>query len=54
MTIMAVTGWGQDEDKQRSAAAGSDGHFTKPIDAAQLQAMLARIPPGYQAVTALT
>jgi PAS domain S-box-containing protein len=52
MTIMAVTGWGQDEDKQRSAAAGFDGHFTKPIDAAQLQAMLDRIPPGNQAVTA--
>jgi signal transduction histidine kinase/ActR/RegA family two-component response regulator len=54
LTIMAVTGWGQDEDKQRSAAAGFDGHFTKPIDATQLQAMLDRIPPGNQAVTAAT
>jgi CheY-like chemotaxis protein len=54
LTIIAVTGWGQDEDKQRAAAAGFDGHFTKPIDATQLQAMLARIPPGYQAAAAVT
>jgi CheY-like chemotaxis protein len=54
LTIIAVTGWGQDEDKQRAAAAGFDGHFTKPIDATQLQAMLDRIPPGNEPVTAAT
>jgi PAS domain S-box-containing protein len=45
LTIIAVTGWGQDEDKQRSAEAGFDWHLTKPIDAMQLLAMLDGIQP---------
>ncbi|MGE5385192.1 MAG: PAS domain S-box protein [Betaproteobacteria bacterium] len=35
-TLVAVTGWGQEEDKQRSFAAGFDWHLTKPIDQASL------------------
>ncbi len=35
-TLVAVTGWGQEEDKQRSFAAGFDWHLTKPIDHASL------------------
>ena len=32
VTLIAVTGWGQDADKRRSLAAGFDHHLTKPID----------------------
>jgi two-component system CheB/CheR fusion protein len=32
ITLIAVTGWGQDEDRRRSKAAGFDFHLTKPID----------------------
>jgi signal transduction histidine kinase/CheY-like chemotaxis protein len=32
MTLIALTGWGQAEDKHRALTAGFDYHFTKPID----------------------
>jgi CheY-like chemotaxis protein len=32
ITLVAVTGWGQDADKRRALAAGFDHHLTKPID----------------------
>jgi len=38
--IIAVTGWGQDEDRQRSKEAGFDGHLVKPIVLAELAALL--------------
>ena len=31
MTLIAVTGWGQDEDRRKSTAAGFDGHLVKPV-----------------------
>ena len=31
MVIVALTGWGQDEDRQRTAEAGFDHHLTKPV-----------------------
>jgi signal transduction histidine kinase/ActR/RegA family two-component response regulator len=34
--LVAVTGYGQDADKQRSAAAGFDRHFVKPVDPVEL------------------
>jgi len=34
--LVALTGWGQDEDKRRAMAAGFDHHLTKPVDPAQL------------------
>jgi DNA-binding response OmpR family regulator len=34
--IIAITGWGQDEDRQRAREAGFDHHFTKPVDYAAL------------------
>jgi DNA-binding response OmpR family regulator len=34
--IIAITGWGQDEDRQRAHEAGFDHHFTKPVDYAAL------------------
>ena len=35
--IVALTGWGQDEDKRRATEAGFDRHFTKPLDPAELR-----------------
>ncbi|WP_141510026.1 PAS domain S-box protein [Ramlibacter sp. WS9] len=35
--LVALTGWGQHEDKQRAAEAGFDDHWTKPVDPARLQ-----------------
>src|SRR5690606_38123268 len=32
LRLVAVTGWGQDEDKERALEAGFDEHVTKPID----------------------
>ncbi|HYL70189.1 MAG TPA: PAS domain S-box protein [Candidatus Dormibacteraeota bacterium] len=39
-TLIAVTGWGQDEDRLRALTAGFDYHLTKPIAAEQLEALL--------------
>ncbi|MEO7887455.1 MAG: ATP-binding protein, partial [Polaromonas sp.] len=38
-TIVALTGWGQPEDKQRAVDAGFDLHLTKPVDPQQLEAL---------------
>ncbi len=40
VTLVAVTGWGQEEDRQRSREAGFDHHLTKPADPAALQRLL--------------
>jgi PAS domain S-box-containing protein len=32
ITLIAVTGWGQDRDKAQALAAGFNHHFTKPVD----------------------
>ena len=37
MTLIAVTGWGQEEDRRRSAAAGFDGHLVKPVSPEALE-----------------
>jgi PAS domain S-box-containing protein len=39
--LVAVTGWGQDEARARSSAAGFDFHLTKPVDVAELERVLA-------------
>jgi signal transduction histidine kinase/ActR/RegA family two-component response regulator len=38
--IIAVTGYGQPEDRQRAIEAGFDHHMVKPIDFEELQALL--------------
>lgn len=40
ITIIALTGWGQDGDKERSRAAGCDGHLVKPVDIDELETLL--------------
>jgi PAS domain S-box-containing protein len=36
VTLIAVTGWGQDKDKAQALAAGFNHHFTKPVEADRL------------------
>jgi CheY-like chemotaxis protein len=38
--LVAQSGWGQDEDRRRSAEAGFDHHLVKPIDPAALEALM--------------
>lgn len=40
VTLVAVTGWGQDRDKQRALAAGFNHHFTKPVEPDRLNEIL--------------
>jgi PAS domain S-box-containing protein len=39
--LVAVTGYGQDEDRRRSKEVGFDHHLTKPVDPSALQAFVA-------------
>jgi DNA-binding response OmpR family regulator len=41
VALIALTGWGQDEHKQRARDAGFDFHLTKPVDLDRLAAVLA-------------
>ena len=45
MKVIAVTGWGQEADRERSRTAGCDGHLVKPVGLADLQRLLADLPP---------
>jgi len=45
MVIVAVTGWGQSQDKQRALDAGFDAHLTKPVDLEALARVLGSAPP---------
>jgi signal transduction histidine kinase len=42
--LIAMTGWGQKEDRRLSQAAGFDHHLVKPVNADTLQALLASLP----------
>lgn len=41
MVIVALTGWGQDADRRRSADSGFDAHWVKPVDDQKLDRFLA-------------
>ncbi len=41
VVLVAVTGWGQEEDKRRAVEAGFDLHPTKPVDPTALEQVLA-------------
>jgi signal transduction histidine kinase/CheY-like chemotaxis protein len=43
MALVAVTGWGQAEDKQRAIEAGFDHHLVKPVDPTPLTQLLASL-----------
>jgi PAS domain S-box-containing protein len=40
--LVALTGWGQDEDRRKTDEAGFDEHIVKPVDAQALLKLLAR------------
>jgi PAS domain S-box-containing protein len=44
--IVALTGWGQEEDRRRAEAAGFDRHFVKPVDPAELERLLDELGRG--------
>ncbi|HUN81451.1 MAG TPA: ATP-binding protein [Phycisphaerae bacterium] len=45
ITMVALTGWGQEEHRSRSAEAGFDSHLVKPVDLDLLSDLLARSKP---------
>ncbi|HKQ78520.1 MAG TPA: PAS domain-containing protein [Blastocatellia bacterium] len=44
MTLVAMTGYGQEEDRRRTQEAGFHHHFVKPIDYDMLQELLLSLP----------
>ena len=42
--LVALTGWGQDEDRRRSREAGFDQHLIKPAGMAELRMLLGSLP----------
>ena len=46
--LIALTGWGQDEDRCRSKEAGFDAHLLKPVDERALTTLLAELGPNNQ------
>jgi len=41
VVLVALTGWGTEEDRRKTHAAGFDHHLTKPVDVSEVQAVLA-------------
>jgi PAS domain S-box-containing protein len=44
LMLVALTGWGQEEDRHRSKEAGFDAHLVKPVDHDALLRLLASLP----------
>ncbi len=44
LQLVAMTGWGQEEDRRRSQEAGFDQHLVKPVELDVLRKLLARFP----------
>ncbi len=45
LRLVALTGWGQQEDRRRTREAGFDHHLTKPVDIEELRQLLALFMP---------
>jgi len=45
MRVIALTGWGQESDRERSRSAGCDGHLVKPVSLDDLRLLLHRSAP---------
>ena len=43
VTLVAITGWGQKRDRERTKAAGFDHHLVKPVGSDAIQAILAQL-----------
>lgn len=50
MLLIALTGYGQEEDRCRSAEAGFDHHLVKPVDLKSIERLLARVELGRSTV----
>ena len=44
IVVIALTGWGQDDDRRRSQEAGFNGHLVKPVDYDKLLELLSTFP----------
>ena len=51
LLLIAVTGWGQESDRQRSFAAGFDFHLVKPVDLEKLNQLLSKVSAADTAAT---
>jgi CheY-like chemotaxis protein len=40
MVLIAVTGWGREDDRRRTEEAGFDYHMVKPVDPEELMRLL--------------
>jgi CheY-like chemotaxis protein len=43
LVLAALTGWGTQEDRRRTAEAGFDHHLVKPVDSAMLETLIGRL-----------
>ena len=43
MPLIALSGWGQEDDRRRAREAGFDHHLIKPADIGALQSLLATL-----------
>jgi len=46
VVMVAITGWGQDENRRQSQEAGFDHHLVKPVEPATLEKLLADLKTG--------
>jgi CheY-like chemotaxis protein len=44
MVLIALTGWGQQQDRRRTQEAGFDAHLTKPVNYGAIMEILAKLP----------
>ncbi|HEX9454197.1 MAG TPA: response regulator, partial [Candidatus Binatia bacterium] len=44
MVLIALTGWGQQQDRRRTQDAGFDAHLTKPVNYEAIMELLASLP----------
>jgi PAS domain S-box-containing protein len=51
VVVIALTGWGQEEDRRKSLEAGFDGHLVKPVDYEALQQLLGSLPSAPRSAT---
>jgi CheY-like chemotaxis protein len=51
IALVAVTGWGQQDDRRRAMEAGFDHHLTKPVEIARLMQLLSSMTPANDGAT---
>jgi len=47
IVVIALTGWGQEDDRRRSEEAGFNGHLVKPVDYDRLLELLGELTNGH-------